>query len=107
MDVFPKNEPAFFASEIVHEATHGYLKSKGFRYTKKTRERHEKLCLKEQQRFIKKAIYSQEQYTEDEKKKILKEWNEWFVEALNTRWWEPHKVLRGQFDRLTELLRSL
>lgn len=44
-----------FSSVIVHEATHGLLYSKGFKYTEDNREQVERICFAEENRFLKKA----------------------------------------------------
>jgi hypothetical protein len=43
---------AWYASVLVHEATHGVIRSRGVLYTKKLRLRIEKLCVKEEQNFL-------------------------------------------------------
>jgi len=45
----------FFAGLVVHEATHGLLDSKGFRYTKENRVQIERICTAEENRFYKRA----------------------------------------------------
>ena len=42
---------AGYAALIVHEATHGYLYSRGVPYTRTTRAFSERMCVTEQQRF--------------------------------------------------------
>ncbi|OGX04194.1 MAG: hypothetical protein A3G87_01375 [Omnitrophica bacterium RIFCSPLOWO2_12_FULL_50_11] len=106
VDAFPENDAVFFATQIVHEATHGYLRSKGFPYTRETRERHENICLKEERRFIRKAIHQHEKWTDEEKKQVMERWNEWFDDALKTRWWEPRNVWVNRLKRLKELLQG-
>ena len=44
----------YYAGIIVHEATHGLLCSRGIRYNKNTRERIERICTCEQNRFYQK-----------------------------------------------------
>lgn len=46
------DDKIYFASLIIHEATHGYLASKGFEYTKETRVQIERICVTEQNRFL-------------------------------------------------------
>ncbi len=41
-----------YALVVVHEATHGLLASKGFRCTAQTKERIERICRREEDRFI-------------------------------------------------------
>jgi len=42
----------WYACVLVHEATHGVIRSRGIRYTPELRERIEQLCVREEQRFI-------------------------------------------------------
>lgn len=42
----------WFAATLVHEATHGVIEAKGIRYLPEFRGRIERLCVKEEQRFI-------------------------------------------------------
>jgi hypothetical protein len=44
---------AWYACALVHEATHGRLRSRGIGYTPENRTRIEKLCVTEEQRFAK------------------------------------------------------
>ena len=45
----------FFAGQIVHEATHGVIYTKGFKYDQENRVQIERICVTEQNRFLKKA----------------------------------------------------
>ena len=42
----------WYACVLVHEATHGVLRSHGIGYTPELRERIERLCVREEQRFV-------------------------------------------------------
>ena len=42
-----------YASTLVHEATHGEIESRGIHYTPELRSRIEHLCVKQEQKFIK------------------------------------------------------
>ena len=42
----------WYASTLVHEATHGEIRSRGVHYTKQLRLRIEQLCVKEEQNFV-------------------------------------------------------
>jgi hypothetical protein len=44
---------SYYAKQIVHEGTHGFLCSRGFRYTRKARLQHERICHAEENRFLK------------------------------------------------------
>lgn len=106
VDSFPDNDPLYLASAILHEATHAYLKAKGFSYSPITAERHERLCVKEQIRLIKRVVDRQRGWSEEEKKRYLSEWTKSFDEAINLRPWESHKILANQFKRLQELVKG-
>jgi hypothetical protein len=43
---------SYYAKQIVHEATHGLLCSRGFRYRRRTRLQHEQICHAEEIRFL-------------------------------------------------------
>lgn len=42
---------AILATTLIHEATHGYLYSRGIKYSKSTHQRIEKICVKEENKF--------------------------------------------------------
>jgi hypothetical protein len=42
----------WYACVLVHEATHGVIRSRGILYTPELRERIEQLCVREEQRFV-------------------------------------------------------
>lgn len=48
--------PAFYACILVHESTHGLIESRSIQYRADHRERIERLCLKEQNRFASRLI---------------------------------------------------
>jgi len=65
----------WYASAIVHDTHHYYLHStKKLIWTPKTAKKHEKLCIKEQIKFLKKA-------------KAPKSWIEYCGEVINTKYW--------------------
>ncbi len=45
-----------YAATLVHEATHGYIEAKGFRYIKPNRLRIERICRSEENRFLSRSI---------------------------------------------------
>ena len=67
----------YFASVIIHEATHGYLSSKGFESTKERRVQIERICVAEGNRFLAKVA---EKHPETSEKYIRefdpKDWQE-------------------------------
>ncbi len=97
----------YFASEIVHEATHAYLLRKGFRYYKEVRERHERICVKEQLSFIIKSIKAQSNVTELQKQIYMQQWKEWFQEHLTSEWWHNKNIRRSRFLAIKKLLKEL
>lgn len=106
VDEFTEDDPAYFASSIVHEATHAHLLSLGFKYSRKTRERHEWICVKEQKRFIRKVVYHQPGWTQEHKENIMTRWDKWFSDALQSHWWTPEKLVRNRMSRLLELCKG-
>ena len=44
--------PALCARVLIHEATHGVVNAHGIRYSKQLRSRIERLCVREEQRFL-------------------------------------------------------
>ena len=103
----PPDDAAFFASEIVHETTHAYLIDRGFRYNKNARERHERLCTKEQLNFIIKTINSQEHMPHSQKDELIRQWRTWFEERLASGWWHDKNVRKDRIVALREMLREL
>ena len=49
----PAHVAAYYAHQIVHEATHGWLSARGFPYSRYSRIQHERICHAEQNRFLK------------------------------------------------------
>jgi hypothetical protein len=49
----------WYASTLVHEATHGEIRSRGILYTEQLRQRIEQICVKEQQNFEKRLTTTQ------------------------------------------------
>ena len=43
---------AWYACTLVHEATHGVIRARGIRYSAELRDRIERLCVLEEQRFV-------------------------------------------------------
>lgn len=105
VDDYSQNDTCFFASKIVHEMTHAFLHYKRLSYTDEMRPRHEKLCLTEQYRFIRKAIGRTDWWSDEMKAKATEEWTRWFEDALKSEWWEPHQIRAKRFIRLRQWLR--
>ena len=49
----------YYASTLVHEATHGMIRCRGILYNKKLRRRIERLCVREEQRFVTRLTLTQ------------------------------------------------
>ena len=81
------DDAAYFASLIVHESTHGYLFSRGFRYEGSVRERHERTCTKEQFAFIIRAIRAQNHISQSQREELVQQWKDWLNEQLASNWW--------------------
>ncbi|GGX66408.1 hypothetical protein [Saccharospirillum salsuginis] len=54
-DETSNDDVIYYASLVIHEATHGYIYRKGIKYSEENWERIERLCVAEQNRFLKKA----------------------------------------------------
>ena len=85
--------PAAVAGSLVHEATHGYLAARGFRYWK-ARRRHERLCLTEQVRFLRRYLQWHPTCSEEEKRQALNAIEQWAQRAFASRWWSTTQRLR-------------
>jgi hypothetical protein len=103
VDSFPPGNHVYFASVIVHEATHGFLHSKGFGPSKATQEQHERICTKEQVRFLQRVVLQSDDYSVEKKKDCLAELDIWFREQMASRWWESHKINTSRMERLTKI----
>ena len=77
-----------FAGSIVHEATHGLLHAKKFKYIKERREQHERICVAEDIAFKKKEILVKQDYSQEEKKKMIENLKKDATDALKTHWWD-------------------
>ena len=76
-----------FACSIVHEATHGYLLSKGFPYEEATAERHERICVKEQISFYK-MVTATKGLSDKEKEAEIECYRNTCNSLLKGRWWD-------------------
>ena len=101
------DDAADFASEVVHEATHAYLAHRGIRYTKKNRERHERLCTTEQLAFVTRAIQAQTHVPVPQQQALIAQWRHWFEEHLASKWWEDHHTRHWQFAALKTMTQEL
>ncbi len=95
---------AYFASLMVHEATHGYLLHQRVRRDK---DRHERLCISEQLRFIAKCIRTQSHLTSTQQQAMIEEWRSWFDQELASDWWDEKQVLKRQMAAFKATIRQL
>jgi len=83
---FPQ-DIGFYASAIVHEATHAYLFHKGLDYDS-DRERHEIICTNEQNRFLRNLIKANAELSADQKREWIAKNDAMFKGKIKSRWWE-------------------
>jgi len=79
-----------YAATLIHEATHGYLRSKKFRYVKRNRLRIERICRSEENHFL---------------SRIESAWGDALRKPFNPRDWDPisrFRRTRKQFQRIRE-----
>jgi hypothetical protein len=91
------------AGTLVHESTHGRLHDLGFAYTAQSRERHERVCLEEEHRFVRRALLTDAAGAEESGRR-LEALARWKQAMLDSRWWEQHP---GRLAVLRQLLREL
>lgn len=101
------DDSAYFASAIVHEATHGYLFARKIPYAPELRERIERLCSKEQFAFIVRAIRVQAHVAKEKQDEVIQQWTDWFSEQLASGWWHQQKMKAGQVRALCDMLKEL
>jgi hypothetical protein len=92
------NTALFYAKQVVHEATHGVLHSRGFRYTRKTRAQHERICLAEENRFLKRLDHH------------FPGVHEWLGAEFNASHWHTswnHGLVRRKYRELRRILGRL
>jgi hypothetical protein len=83
----------YYACVLVHEATHGVVSKRGILYDKEHRERIERLCSREEQRFIQRAD---------------PQWAEAHFLPFDAKKWEPYwdvapgENLRRSWERVVE-----
>jgi hypothetical protein len=84
---------ACVAATLVHESTHGFLCRRGFRYVGEQRRRIERMCVKEEQRFLRRV--------DDGLLQLYP-----IVRDFDAQLWEPH-WRSGRWKQLRELLKRL
>jgi len=103
VDSFDPNDIVAFAGSVIHEATHGFVMAKGFKYVDEKREQHERMAVAEQFRFIKRAICRDETLSSEEQEKATKKWEIYFDAIVKNRWWEPHLVRERNTNAFKEI----
>lgn len=90
----------FYATVLVHEATHGAIYSRHVQYTPKLRARIERLCCAEARRFATRADREDRQWSDA----LVPEFDErkWYESWHLTRWQRTKRL----FARLREVLRD-
>jgi len=104
VDTIPEDKD-YFASSIIHEATHGYLFSKGFLYSKDMQEQHERICTKEQLYFLTKLIAKKENLSKEEQMKEVLRYKKYFEKSLQRQWWDKKVQKEKRINRLKILLK--
>lgn len=90
---------------LVHEATHGYLTSKGLKYHCDPI-RHERLCLTEEYRSAKRLFVAlNRDVTYGQADEWQRGWREYIEHALKSRWWEHNTRNRRWRDHLSASFR--
>lgn len=93
-------EFALCARILVHEATHGVVDSRRISYSAKMRSRIERLCVREEQRFLTRMAF-----TEPEIAKFL--WDEFDEARWHKRWRDSHwRSLMALTTRLSRRRRT-
>lgn len=88
---------AYYAALMVHEATHGMLRGRGFEYTEVTRMQTERICVAEENRFLTRLVAVSEDLADS--LKIEFDPNDW-EEAWSMSPFEGfRKSLRRAFDK--------
>ncbi len=95
---------AYFASLIVHEATHGSLLH---RHVRRDNNRHERICIDEQLRFITRFIHAQPQLSITEKQEMTRRWQAWFRQELASDWWDEKQIIKRQMAAFKQTVGEL
>ena len=104
VDSYPEHNPLLYSSNIVHEAEHADLFSRGHEYNATTAHQHEIRCTEEQRKYVINAIQKSCPLDEAEKNKTITEWNQWFDEMIKTEWWTQKNIRARTNSRLRRLL---
>ena len=87
----------FFSTIIIHEATHGYLRSRNIEHTKERRASIERICVEEENRFLKRVAIKYPKIAE----KYYYEFNpdDWSYSFSASKW-------QRAYDELVRIIRS-
>lgn len=105
VDDFPE-DIEYYASSIIHESTHGFLRSKGFIYLPEKQEQHERICTKEQFRFLEKIILNKKELTEEQQRNEVINYKKHFEDALKKQWWNRKVMRERRMNRLKSILKK-
>jgi hypothetical protein len=96
----------WYASTLVHEATHGWLIAHGVDYTAENRVRSERLCVAEARRFVRRLELSAKEWERMSTKLTFdaKRWEEFWTLSPQERL--RRKIERTQEDYVQELRRK-
>ncbi|WP_309706702.1 hypothetical protein [Armatimonas sp.] len=93
----------YYAGVLIHEATHAYLESLGFPYTKKTYQRIEQLCNIEERRFWW-AVY---EFTDEQKQESLQRINlTSYDQFFHLSLWERIQKMREIIKEMNDMNRE-
>jgi len=103
VDSFAECTPAQFASAIVHEATHGMLYVRGFKYDGHQKQ-HEVICIREQGRTIRRLVDQLiPDMTADKKEEWERACESWMETSLRSEWWNMHQLIQRAASRLISM----
>lgn len=100
---FDPNGITELAGLMVHEATHGLLHAKGFKLDLDSQEQHERICLAEQFRFLRKMVLADKKLSEIERTNQTEQLKKDVREAWQTRWWDSKIIQERQINRLKSI----
>lgn len=92
---------AWYASILVHEATHGRVHARGIPYDEEHRERIERLCYKEENRFLKHLGLTPESLAKLEKLKTFNSeaYQRNWASSFWQRWRQTRRYQKAKRDR--------
>jgi len=100
---FDVNNVELFAASLIHEATHGLLMTKAIGY-ELAQERHERVCVREEVRFFKKAINLRKDLSDEHKKSRIQDYEDQIARGFEIEWWDKKVQHEKRFNKLKEVL---